>query len=217
MRIAVLGGDGYCGWATALYLSGKGHSVAIVDNFVRRQWDHELSAQTLTPILPLGGSSAHLESAYRQRHRLLHRRHHRLRFPRILPTRLPARSRGAFRRAALGAVFHDRPQARGVHAGEQRGRYAQPAVCDSRIATRLSPDQAGNDGRVRHAQHRHRRRLHLDRAQRPQGRAAVSQAARLVLSPLEGARQPQHDVHLPHLGLARHRSEPGRGLRNHDR
>ncbi len=36
MKIAVLGGDGYCGWATALYLSQKGHSVAIVDNFVRR-------------------------------------------------------------------------------------------------------------------------------------------------------------------------------------
>ena len=53
MRIAVLGGDGYCGWATALYLSAKGHSVAIVDNFARRQWDHELSAQTLTPIQPL--------------------------------------------------------------------------------------------------------------------------------------------------------------------
>ena len=53
MKIMVLGGDGYCGWATALYLSAKGHSVAIVDNFVRRQWDHELSAQTLTPILPL--------------------------------------------------------------------------------------------------------------------------------------------------------------------
>ncbi len=53
MRIAVLGGDGYCGWATALYLSGKGHTVAIVDNFARRQWDHELSAQTLTPIRPL--------------------------------------------------------------------------------------------------------------------------------------------------------------------
>ena len=53
MKIAVLGGDGYCGWATALYLSTKGHAVAIVDNFVRRQWDHELSAQTLTPIQPL--------------------------------------------------------------------------------------------------------------------------------------------------------------------
>ena len=53
MKIAVLGGDGYCGWATALYLSAKGHDVAIVDNFMRRQWDYELSVQTLTPIRPL--------------------------------------------------------------------------------------------------------------------------------------------------------------------
>jgi len=53
MRICVLGGDGYCGWATALYLSKKGHEVAIVDNFLRRQWDHELGVQTLTPIQPL--------------------------------------------------------------------------------------------------------------------------------------------------------------------
>src|ERR1700684_2779958 len=53
MRVMVLGGDGYCGWATALYLSSQGHEVSIVDNFVRRQWDHELGAQTLTPILPL--------------------------------------------------------------------------------------------------------------------------------------------------------------------
>ena len=53
MKIGVLGGDGYCGWATALYLSAKGHDVAIVDNFARRQWDHELGVQTLTPIRPL--------------------------------------------------------------------------------------------------------------------------------------------------------------------
>jgi UDP-sulfoquinovose synthase len=53
MRIAVLGGDGYCGWATALYLSNRGHSVAVVDNFIRRQWDHEVGAETLTPIRPL--------------------------------------------------------------------------------------------------------------------------------------------------------------------
>ncbi|MGA3190265.1 MAG: NAD-dependent epimerase/dehydratase family protein [Bryobacteraceae bacterium] len=53
MRICVLGGDGYCGWATALYLSKKGHDVAVVDNFLRRQWDHELGVQTLTPIQPL--------------------------------------------------------------------------------------------------------------------------------------------------------------------
>jgi len=53
MRIAVLGGDGFCGWATALYLASKGHSVAIIDNFVRRLWDYELGVQTLTPIRPL--------------------------------------------------------------------------------------------------------------------------------------------------------------------
>ncbi len=53
LRIAVLGGDGYCGWATALHLANRGHAVAIVDSFVRRQWDHELGVQSLTPILPL--------------------------------------------------------------------------------------------------------------------------------------------------------------------
>jgi UDP-sulfoquinovose synthase len=53
MRICVLGGDGYCGWATALFLSRRGHQVAIVDNFLRRQWDFELGVQTLTPITPL--------------------------------------------------------------------------------------------------------------------------------------------------------------------
>ena len=53
MKIAVLGGDGYCGWATALYLSNQGNSVAIVDNFVRRLWDLQLGVQTLTPIRPL--------------------------------------------------------------------------------------------------------------------------------------------------------------------
>src|SRR5271166_3793664 len=53
MKICVLGGDGYCGWATALYLSSKGHAVSVVDNFVRRQWDFEIGAQTLTPIQPL--------------------------------------------------------------------------------------------------------------------------------------------------------------------
>jgi UDP-sulfoquinovose synthase len=53
MRIAVLGGDGYCGWATALYLSKQGNEVAIVDNYIRRKWDIDLGVTTLTPILTL--------------------------------------------------------------------------------------------------------------------------------------------------------------------
>jgi len=53
MKIAILGGDGYCGWATALHLSRKGHSVAIVDSFIRREWDKDLDVATLTPIRSL--------------------------------------------------------------------------------------------------------------------------------------------------------------------
>jgi UDP-sulfoquinovose synthase len=50
MKVLVLGGDGYCGWPTSLHLSEAGHEVVIVDNFVRRTIDHELGAQSLTPI-----------------------------------------------------------------------------------------------------------------------------------------------------------------------
>ena len=54
MRTLILGGDGFCGWPTALHLSACGHDVAIVDNFARRNADIELEAQSLTPISPLG-------------------------------------------------------------------------------------------------------------------------------------------------------------------
>jgi UDP-sulfoquinovose synthase len=50
MRILVLGGDGYLGWPTALHLSEVGHEVGVVDNFVRRQYDHELGVDSLVPI-----------------------------------------------------------------------------------------------------------------------------------------------------------------------
>ncbi|KAI9120658.1 hypothetical protein K1719_007691 [Acacia pycnantha] len=49
-RVMVIGGDGYCGWATALHLSNKGYEVAIVDSFVRRLFDHQLGLDSLTPI-----------------------------------------------------------------------------------------------------------------------------------------------------------------------
>lgn len=52
-RILVLGGDGFCGWPTSLYLSSKGHDVTIVDNLSRRKIDVELEVESLTPIRPL--------------------------------------------------------------------------------------------------------------------------------------------------------------------
>jgi UDP-sulfoquinovose synthase len=50
MGILIIGGDGYCGWATALHLSARGHAVTILDSLQRRQWDRELGIETLTPI-----------------------------------------------------------------------------------------------------------------------------------------------------------------------
>lgn len=54
MKILVLGGDGFCGWPTALHLSALGHEVSIVDNLSRRNIDIELECDSLTPIRPMG-------------------------------------------------------------------------------------------------------------------------------------------------------------------
>ena len=54
MRVLVLGGDGFCGWPTALYLSERGHDITIVDNLSRRKIDVELEVESLTPIRPIG-------------------------------------------------------------------------------------------------------------------------------------------------------------------
>lgn len=50
MKIFVLGGDGFCGWPTALHLSNNSHEVIIIDNLSRRKIDVELEVQSLTPI-----------------------------------------------------------------------------------------------------------------------------------------------------------------------
>ena len=50
MKIAVLGGDGFCGWPTSLHLSDQGHEVHIIDNLSRRWIDTELGVQSLTPM-----------------------------------------------------------------------------------------------------------------------------------------------------------------------
>jgi UDP-sulfoquinovose synthase len=53
MRVLILGGDGYLGWPTAMRFSGKGHEVAVVDNFARRRWVEEMGGDSLTPIVSL--------------------------------------------------------------------------------------------------------------------------------------------------------------------
>ncbi|MCL5066084.1 MAG: NAD-dependent epimerase/dehydratase family protein [Firmicutes bacterium] len=53
MKVLVLGGDGYLGWPTAMYLSDRGLDVAVCDNFARRQYDYEIGAESLVPIVSL--------------------------------------------------------------------------------------------------------------------------------------------------------------------
>jgi len=53
MRILVLGGDGYLGWPTAMYLSARGHAVGVIDNFAKRRWEMELNVEPLMPIRTL--------------------------------------------------------------------------------------------------------------------------------------------------------------------
>ncbi len=53
MKILVIGGDGFCGWPTALHLSNLGHDIVVVDDLSRRKIDVELEVESLTPIQPL--------------------------------------------------------------------------------------------------------------------------------------------------------------------
>jgi len=50
MRIIITGGDGFCGWPTALHLSSQGHDIIIIDNLSRRSIDESLGVSSLTPI-----------------------------------------------------------------------------------------------------------------------------------------------------------------------
>jgi UDP-sulfoquinovose synthase len=54
LKVIILGGDGFCGWPTALHLSARGHEILIVDNLSRRAIDNELEVASLTPIRPMG-------------------------------------------------------------------------------------------------------------------------------------------------------------------
>ncbi len=190
MKIAVLGGDGYCGWATALYLSNRGHSVAIIDNFVRRLWDHEIGVQSLTPIRPLA-----------DRLRVWHE--------------LTGKSIELFvgdvtdYEFLASTIKTFEPEAV-IHFAEQRSAPYSMIDRNHAVSTQVNnvvgtlnllfalrefqPDchlvKLGTMGEYGTPEYRHRRGIHHHRAQRPQRRAPLSQAAGVVLSPLQGARQP---------------------------
>jgi UDP-sulfoquinovose synthase len=50
VKVLIVGGDGFCGWATSLYLSRQGYDVTVLDSLVRREWDREHGLDSLVPI-----------------------------------------------------------------------------------------------------------------------------------------------------------------------
>lgn len=50
MRVFIAGVDGYLGWGLAQYLTARGHEVAGVDRYLRRQWVTEMNSISAIPI-----------------------------------------------------------------------------------------------------------------------------------------------------------------------
>ena len=50
MKVLILGGDGYLGWPTAMHLTAKGHEVAVVDNYLRRNICREENVEPLFEV-----------------------------------------------------------------------------------------------------------------------------------------------------------------------
>lgn len=50
MKVLIAGVDGYLGWPLAQYLAARGHSIAGIDKFLRRQWVEEIGSHSALPI-----------------------------------------------------------------------------------------------------------------------------------------------------------------------
>lgn len=50
MKVLITGVDGYLGWPLSIYLASRGHQVAGIDNYSRRDWVQEMASQSATPI-----------------------------------------------------------------------------------------------------------------------------------------------------------------------
>ena len=53
MKVLILGGDGYLGWPTAMYLSRRGYEVAVLDNMIKHFWEAEVGVDPLVQTRPM--------------------------------------------------------------------------------------------------------------------------------------------------------------------
>lgn len=64
MKVFIAGVDGYLGWPLAQYLTARGHTVAGIDTFMRRQWVAEIGSDSALPIVGMAERLA----AFRERY-----------------------------------------------------------------------------------------------------------------------------------------------------
>lgn len=139
MKILVIGGDGYCGWATSLALSSRGHDVTIVDNLVRRAWDREHGIGSLVPI-----------AAPRRRLR---------EWSRVSGRTIGFEHADVTDYAALCRIVRDRAPDAVVHFGQQRS--APFSMIDREHAVRTHVNNTVGNLNVLWALHEHAPHAHL--------------------------------------------------------
>lgn len=64
MKVFIPGIDGYLGWALAQYLTARGHEVAGVDRYLRRDWVEEMGSTSALPIATMAERLEAFEARY---------------------------------------------------------------------------------------------------------------------------------------------------------
>ena len=214
MRILVLGGDGYLGWPTALHLSARGHEV---DG--RRQPRAPRVRPRDGRRQPRARSPPSSDRVTRWEQVSGH----------AVDVRIGDLTDAAF---TYSVVTEAEPDAI-VHFGEQRS--APYSMIDREHAVYTQVNNVVGNLNVMYAIQEIDPDIHLVKLGTmgeygypnidiEEGFIEITHKGRtdvlpypkqpgLLLPPVQGARQPQHHVRLPHLGPARHRPQPGHRLR----
>jgi UDP-sulfoquinovose synthase len=186
MRILVLGGDGYLGWPTVMHFSRLGHDVALVDNLSKRTWESEFHSLPLWHVPGL-----------QQRIRLWKQASGReiACFTGDVATNYDFLD-GVFERFRPEAIVHyaEQPSAPYSMASRHHAVYTQhnniAGTLNVLFAMKRHAPEAHLVKLGTMGEYRHRRGLDRDRAPRTKGPGPLPKAARLLLPPLEGSRQP---------------------------
>ena len=66
MKVFIAGIDGYLGWPLAQYLAARGHQIAGMDQFLRRQWVEEVGGHSAIPIYSIDERLQSFRDKYHQ-------------------------------------------------------------------------------------------------------------------------------------------------------